>query len=333
MVKSMRGNLILGISKLTILVAVFGFVTSGDSVAAQSEGEQANEYAEKMPLADEVLVLDATATDARAVAVGTRGHVLLSEDYDSWFQADSVPTRAALTGVDFMGQQGWAVGHGSVILHSTDGGASWERQYHAPEREQPFLDVMFLDQERGFAIGAYGLFMKTDDGGGSWTEGQVSETDDWHLNAITQSPDGTLHIAAEQGIVYSSQDGGETWSATDLPYRGSMFDILVLPDKSVFVFGLRGRAFESTDGGETWNPVDTGTESSLHGGRVLRGGKLMIVGSNGVVLERDRGAERFEQRQHPSDEPLAGVLQDPSGRLIYYGVNGIGVAGDDEDRR
>lgn len=333
MVKSMRGNLIPGIYKLAILLVVIGSVTFGDSIVAQDEGGQAIEYAEKMPLADEVLVLDAAATDTRAVAVGTRGHVLLSEDYDSWSQADSVPTRAALTGVDFIAEQGWAVGHESVILHSADGGASWERQYHAPEREQPFLDVMFLDQERGFAIGAYGLFMKTSNGGESWTESQVSEMDDWHLNAIAQSPDGTLHIAAEQGIVYSSEDGGETWSATDLPYQGSMFDILVLPDETVLTFGLRGRAFQSIDDGETWDPVDTGTESSLHGGRVLRGGKLVIVGGNGVVLERDRGAEGFERRQHPSDEPLAGLLQGPGGRLIYYGVNGIGATSDDGEGR
>lgn len=333
MVKSMRGNLILGISKFAILLVASGFVTFSDSVVAQSEDGRAIEYAERMPLADEVLVLDAASIDARAVAVGIRGHVLLSEDYDSWFQADSVPTRAALTGVDFIDDKGWAVGHESVILHSADGGVTWERQYHAPEREQPFLDVMFLDQERGFAIGAYGLFMETNDGGESWTEGQVSATDDWHLNAITRSPGGTLHIAAEQGIVYSSEDGGETWSATDLPYQGSMFDILVLPDETVLTFGLRGRAFQSTDDGETWEPVDTGTESSLHGGRVLQGGKLVIVGGNGVVLEREQGAEGFERRQHPSDEPLAGVLQGSGGRLIYYGVNGIGATGDDGEGR
>lgn len=333
MVKSILGNLILDISRLAIPLVVLGSVTSSGSVAAQTEAGQALEYAEKMPLADEALVLDATTTNARAVAVGTRGHVLLSEDYDSWVQAESVPTRAALTGVDFVGEQGWVVGHESVIIHSADGGSNWERQYHAPEREQPFLDVLFLDQERGFALGAYGLFMKTNDGGESWTEGRVSEIDDWHLNAIARSPNGTLHIAAEQGIVYSSQDNGETWAATDLPYQGSMFDIIVLPDETVLAFGLRGRAFKSTDDGGTWDPVDTGTESSLHGARVLRGGKLVIVGSSGVVLERDRGAERFERRPHPSDEALAGVLQGPKGRLIHYGVNGIGATGNNGEER
>lgn len=313
---------------LTFLI-VLGLFCPAASIAAQADTGPEIEYAEKMPLADEVLVLDAAPSESGAVAVGIRGHILLSEEYRSWVQAGSVPTRAALTGVDFVGKKGWAVGHEAIILHSSDGGDRWVRQYHAPEREQPFLDVLFLDQEQGFAIGAYGLFMKTEDGGASWNETRVVDTDDWHLNAITHAPSGALHIAAEQGIIYSSQDGGNTWTATDLPYQGSMFDILVLPDETVLAFGLRGKAFQSVDNGETWEAVDTGTQSSLHGGRVLQDGALVIVGNNGVALERERGAERFEQRQHPSDEPLAGILEDPGNRLIYYGLNGIGAIEDD----
>lgn len=323
---SMGDRPILGYFRLAVVMAILGCCVPVGAVGAQDGGAQAIRYAEKMPLADQALVLDATPTNSGAVAVGARGHVLLSEDYHSWRQADSVPTRATLTGVDFVGEEGWAVGHDALILHSADGGVTWERQHFAPEREQPFLDVMFLDSSRGFAIGAYGLFMKTIDGGETWQEEQVSETDDWHLNAITRAESGAIYIAAERGIIYRSEDGGSTWEASGLPYQGSMFDIVSLQEEGILAFGLRGRAFRSVDGGETWQPVETGTESSLHGGRVIPGGSLVIVGGSGVVLERAPGTAEFSQHQHPSDEPLAGVLQGPGGERIYYGVNGIGPA-------
>lgn len=310
---------------LTLAIALAGMAMPA-MLAAQDDAGEDVRFAEKMPLADETLVLDATHTGFGAVAVGARGHVLLTDDYETWRQAERVPTRATLTGVDFEGRDGWAVGHDAVIIHTGDGGETWERQFFAPEREQPFLDVLFLDESRGFAIGAYGMFLRTTDGGNTWTEDKVIETDDWHLNAMTRAEDGTLYIAAERGIIYRSLDGGRTWDATDLSYQGSMFDILTLPDGEVLAFGLRGRAFHTTDGGETWQQVDTPTDSSLQGGRVLQSGRLVIVGGNGVILERAPGGSAFSLREHPSDEPLAGVLQGADGHLIYYGLNGIGPA-------
>lgn len=295
----------------------------GQSALAQDQDASDVRYAERMPLADEALVLDAAPTSFGAIAVGARGHVLLTEDFETWHQAERVPTRATLTAVDVVGEAAWAVGHDSVIIHSSDGGTTWDRQMHAPEREQPFLDVLFLDESHGLAVGAYGLLMETRDGGGTWTEGSVSDTDDWHLNAITVAQDGAIFIAAERGIIYRSTDGGRTWTSVDLPYEGSMFDIFALPDGEVMAVGLRGHAFRTVDGGETWNPVQTGTESSLHGGRILQGGRLIVVGGNGVVLERERAGSSFSELDYPSDEPLAGVIAGAGGELIYYGLNGI----------
>lgn len=327
----MGGIPIPGVVRPFAAFAVLAALSVSGVAAAQDDGEEAVQYAEHMPLADEALVLDAVSTSFGAVAVGARGHILLSEDYQDWRQADSVPTRAALTAVDFVGRDGWAVGHDAVILRTSDGGATWKRQHVAPEREQPFLDVLFLDGDRGFAIGAYGLFMSTTDGGETWVENKVSEADDWHLNAITRTDRGALYIVAEQGIIYRSTDDGDTWTSSSLPYQGSMFDIIALPEERILAFGLRGRAFQTADGGESWQAVDTGTESSLNGGRLLQGGKLVIVGNNGVILERAPGRRQFTRREHPSDEPLAGVLQGSSGELIYYGINGIGPIDNDAE--
>ena len=85
------------------------------------------------------LLLGVAEAGPRLVAVGHRGHVVLSDDGgESWRQARSVPTRASLTAVRFVdAREGWAVGHDAIILHSSDGGETWELQQFAPELEAP----------------------------------------------------------------------------------------------------------------------------------------------------------------------------------------------------
>jgi Uncharacterized protein related to plant photosystem II stability/assembly factor len=59
----------------------------------------------------------------RLISAGARGHILYSDDGgSSWRQAE-VPVSSDLTAVRFATpQDGWAVGHDGVVLHSADGG-------------------------------------------------------------------------------------------------------------------------------------------------------------------------------------------------------------------
>ena len=114
------------------------------------------------PAAVRSLLLDLAWAGGRMVAVGERGHVLLSDDDGrSWRQAQAVPSRTMLTAVAFADQRhGWAVGHDEIILHTADGGETWQRQHWAPQSQQPLLDVWFADAARGIAVGAYRAFFR-----------------------------------------------------------------------------------------------------------------------------------------------------------------------------
>ncbi|MCS6948646.1 MAG: YCF48-related protein, partial [Steroidobacteraceae bacterium] len=95
------------------------------------------------PLAVRSLLLDVAWAGERIVAVGERGHVLLSDDRGkTWVQSPEVPSRTMLTGVTFANRDdGWAVGHDEIILRTENGGQSWIAAHYAPERQQPLLDV------------------------------------------------------------------------------------------------------------------------------------------------------------------------------------------------
>ena len=78
--------------------------------------------------ASRAVTLAIVSAGRRSVAAGERGIVLWSDDDKTWQQA-KVPVSVTLTALSFpTPQQGWAVGHGGLVLHSADGGQNWARQ-------------------------------------------------------------------------------------------------------------------------------------------------------------------------------------------------------------
>ena len=311
----------------TIALAVLVGAAAGNVLAQESIEP---EPAVMARLAPKALALDATTADGALIAVGERGHILMSTDGGStWVQKPS-PTRAMLTAVCFADRQhGWAVGHDSAILRTLDGGESWELVNWAPEEEAPFFDVWFSDLDHGFALGAYGSFFVTSDGGETWVFEPISD-DDLHLDNMAQAPDGRLYIAAEAGGAFRSDDGGATWSPLPSPYEGSFFGVLPLPDDVVLLYGLRGHVFRSEDAGETWQPVETGTVAMITDGIRLADGRIVLVGLGGSVLVSTDDGRTLSLHQQPDRRGISAVVQTDDGRLLLAGEFGVKVASLDE---
>lgn len=274
-------------------------------------------------LASASLLLDVAAREGLIVAVGERGHVLLSRDRGaSWTQAE-VPTRALLTAVHMHDDRlGWAVGHDEVVLRTRDGGVTWERVHAAPENERPLLDVWFADANTGLAIGAYGTVLATTDGGTTWEARTLHGEDDFHLNHITKAPDGALYVAAEAGHLYRSDDAGTTWQALPSPYQGSMFGVLPLADGTVLAFGLRGHLFRSADKGATWEAVPTSTESTLMAALELGPGRWVVAGTAGTLLWSEDGGRTVREQVLPDRKAIVALAR-VEHRLLAFGESGV----------
>lgn len=306
--------------------------------------EPVTSAAEMMPLVTQSLLLDLVESGNRAIAIGERGAIILSDDRSNWRQVADVPTRATLTALSAVGSKVWAVGRDGVILASDDAGEHWKVQRRDPwlpptdaggsgdsaRHGAPLLDVLFLDENRGIAVGAYSLFLETSDGGATWNERQIladaapvataaAPGEKWtfsreelkiedesepHFNAIARTSDGSLLIAGERGSLLRSRDNGANWQRMKLPYDGSMFGAIGFEGQRAIVFGLRGHAFETDNLGDTWRELPTATELSLLGGVRLAGGGVALVGANGLVLVR-----------RSATEPLRAGAIDPAGAL------------------
>lgn len=287
----------------------------------------AEEQAIQSRLATKTLLVAAAHADGRLVAVGEWGHVVLSDDGGgSWRQARSVPTRVTLTDVTFVDpQKGWAVGHDAVVIHTRDGGETWELQYQAPEDELPLLSVWFDKAGHGLAAGAFATLLETRDDGETWRRRTLTSNpeEDYHLNAIFRGPGDSLFIAAEFGSIYRSLDGGASWEHLELPYQGSFWGGVPLGEGAFLVFGMRGHMFRSEDLGETWQELTSGTDQSLQSATVRADGTVVVVGLGGTVLTSSNGGRTFSASIEPDRRGIAAAAEGESGRLLLFGEMGV----------
>jgi len=295
-------------------------IVTTTAVWAPSAAEQS---AVPARLASQSLLLGGARAGQRLVAVGERGHILLSSDSGASWQQAAAPTRATLTAVAFADdQRGCAVGHGETIIRTQDGGVSWELVHAPPEREWPLLTVLFLDREHAIAAGAYGAFLETRDGGATWQSRRISD-DDLHLNHATRAASGHLYLAAEAGALYRSDDGGTRWQSLPSPYEGSFYGALPLGGESLLVYGLRGRLFRSDDAGNSWERLDTGTEGLLGHGIVLADGTVALGGLGGATLVSGDRGRSFRRVPVEDRRGTSALLETPRGDLLSLGEGGI----------
>ena len=304
---------------LTILY--IGLVAGMTLQQASADTDLDIEYAERMPLATESMLLDITRAGNTLVAVGERGHIIRSMDGKTWQQADVVPTRSTLTSVFSKGDRLWAAGHDAVILTSGDSGKTWSREFFDPDRQQAVMDIAFTDENNGVAIGSYGLFLKTSDGGQNWQQAMVDEDNDYHLNSMLVFSDGRRIIAGEAGYSYRSFDDGETWEPMDMPYQGSMWGALKTEGDCVLFFGLRGHIVESCDFGTSWTELETNAESSISGA-TQHEGLILLAANSGTILIRDDG-QAFTTYHHSSGVDFSSVLSLGDGNFLLVGEDGV----------
>jgi photosystem II stability/assembly factor-like uncharacterized protein len=288
----------------------------------------------KAPLVSQSLLLDITDIgQQKLAAVGEHGHILISRDGKNW-QQSNVPIQSTLTNIFFYNEKlGWAVGHDASILHSRDGGTTWQVQLYKPLLEKPLLNIVFRTPLEGIAIGAYGLFFRTIDGGETWLNEFHSEflsSDDIEYLAELKEEDEeayldeassilphfnrliidgrTLYMVGEIGLIAKSYDFGRNWLRFDEIYQGSFFDMTRTMQGNLLVVGLRGHVFRSTKNGTPWQQQQTNTTALINDIVLTNDGRIFLLANNGTLLESSDDGQSYRIRnQHDGKALIAGV--------------------------
>lgn len=136
--------------------------------------------------------------------------IALSQDGGStWSTILREPT--GIWGFDVLSPtMGWAVGVTS-LEETTDGGATWQQL--AEPTGSHLVSVDFVSPTDGFGLTTVGKLVKTIDGGHLWTPSGLSTTGSSQCFVSAQ----VGYVADASGNVYSTNDGGATWSEARAP--------------------------------------------------------------------------------------------------------------------
>lgn len=289
----------------------------------------------------------------RLIAVGESGLSLWSDDHGKNWQQAQVPVSVTLTSVSFASTNtGWAVGHSGTVLRTDDAGRTWTKILDGTQAaaliseaakepgadprfiadaerlikdgpDKPFLDIQFFDENHGLVVGAYGLILETSNGGKQWRSKQqhVDNPRGLHLYGILNTGS-DIWLAGEQGGLFVSRNGGESYQPVATPYEGTYFGIVAVGPRLI-VYGMRGNAYWSDDRGATWQKCKIPGNMNLTAAAHARDGSLLLIDDGGnVYVSKDNG-KLFVRTPHMKLGPLNALLEVADGQFLFAGTRGI----------
>jgi photosystem II stability/assembly factor-like uncharacterized protein len=258
---------------------------------------------------------------------------------DSWVDNSSGTfPLATLEEVLFLDENnGWAVGYAGTVLHTADGGQSWE--YRSLRKDSWLYDICFVNADTGWLVGNVGLYpydgliVGTVDGGLSWQSRPRLEG--VTLDAITFADSlygwivGSAVHETHQGIIYHTDDGGEHWRVQDSAlYR--LHDIEYLWPNRGWAVGenrlllrtvgtLYGGLHWSGEGLDTTGVIDH--EIALWAVSFISDDLGWVAGEGGTVYRTDDGGVTWTALPTGTGRDLADVV-------FIDGRTGWAVGGD-----
>jgi photosystem II stability/assembly factor-like uncharacterized protein len=200
-----------------------------------------------------------------------------------WVQQQSGTDQVFFT-VSFTSKDtGWA-GSGGAVVHTTNGGQSWQMS-SPPELGR----VLFLDNLTGFVYTySSAKVYKTVDGGQNWTSSNPNSQ-----NLICASfPSRDTGFIEGAGFVSRTTDGGKSWDPKQ--EAGNGFNAMSFSDtRHGFVVGLPLGSFawirRTTDGGSTWNDVSNDFQLTLEAVHAFDDTTVIVAGASGFMALSHNG--------------------------------------------
>ncbi|RYD79800.1 MAG: hypothetical protein EOP53_09070 [Sphingobacteriales bacterium] len=165
-------------------------------------------------------------------------------------------------------QNGWAVGSDikegdELIISTTNGGETW-KEVVVDEVYGYFEGVYFVNATKGFIIGGTeyrsnftkNVMLVTEDGGKTWQKHSFSNTRDAMMYDMMFTDNNSGWISASEGHIYSTVDGGETWSSQGDGSWPHLYSIYMADANHGWAAGERNTIDETADGGKTWENIE-----------------------------------------------------------------------------
>jgi photosystem II stability/assembly factor-like uncharacterized protein len=211
---------------------------------------------------------------------------LVAQNSDAWLFGLDCPTASACV----------AVGNGSAIAITADGGATWK--VRAPTMSPQLNGVDCISALQCVAVGGSwsedGRILSSADGGRTWTRRLANNK--YELDGVS-CPTTQLCIAVggddADGVILTSTDGGATWKAHDpgidnILQGNPLHGVACATVHACVAVGDSGTILTSADGGASWTgQVAAGGDPAAPLSAVGCAGAnaCVAVGDHGIILQ------------------------------------------------
>lgn len=273
--------------------------------------------------------------------VGELGRIFHTTDGGKSFARLATNTKNAFTGVAcFPDKSLVVVGPNGVAMRSRDAGKSWTVLPTGTKRN--LLSVAFSNPATGIAVGDFGTIVRTEDGGDTWEIVPVPDEiplPEWIAETINPG-DVLLYdadfvtpergwIVGEFGVIFSTSDGGRTWTAQQSPIETTLFGVDFTDPERGWAVGLESVMLRTSDGGATWNVenIPMRREFGLSLYDVAVEGQIgWAIGDSGYLLKSSDGGVTWSQVELPIELAgnwFRGVSLTPAGDGFVVGGEGL----------
>jgi photosystem II stability/assembly factor-like uncharacterized protein len=270
-------------------------------------------------------------------------------DRDLGSVIDRLTQRDRLYDVAFAGNEVWAVGFPGLILHSPDGGRTWEAQEGGAT--EALFDVEMLDGDRGWIAGRNGLILHTTDGGATWTPQETPTDKRLYAIAFLDAAEGWA--VGEFATVLKTMDGGGHWELVPATLAGTSATATAKATATATATAKATDAGDEDEGDDDWGDdfgdapdtdygVDGGDaeedvnlagggsgpkifDRHLGGVTVLGPGAALAAGESGVILHTSDGGATWRKLDSGEWATLYGVGRPagPGSPLFVAGSSGV----------
>ena len=250
-----------------------------------------------------VEIVGATGTTYTASTAG-------SYDFTSYlFQATSqVATNNSVYTTSFLNDNIGLVGSMFGIFKTTNGGTTWTQVYN---NTGTITSIQFVTSSIVWAVGSNGFCIKSIDGGNTWTPVAFNAVAFFKKISFKDATNGI--IVGDFGLVYTTSDGGASWSFNN-QFAGSHYSTILsaafVPNSSTI--GIVGTVYSSpfaalsTNNGVTYEEKSFGsqtTASYLNDIVFTTNQTGFIVGNNATLLKTIDGGTSWQ----PVVTPVSGT--------------------------
>ena len=278
----------------------------------------------------------------RLVAVGERGHIIVSDDHGENWRQVPCPVSVTLTSICFPSpEKGWVTGFEGVILGTCDRGETWTRQTDRTSLNREIVQWLIKKQqakaekgkEAAFAISPEDLQYSLDD----WKKYLDGQSCPPFMDIWFKDDRQGIAVGAF-GLAVGTFDGGKTWNPmlqiNANPMNYHYYKLACHKDR-LFLAGESGLLLGSGDWGKSWQPLSVPYDGSFFG--VCAGENLNTIvayGLRGTIIVSADGGRTWRQVPQSLTGSLCGSclasdgnfwLTGPLGQIVKVDGQNAGV--------